>query len=322
MPSFLESTLESTLDQTSNTIDTTADNSKLDDVANETNGDDDNEDIDDGNDNSEIDANSIVDQNESLAKTAKLDTLQTIDDNVSTPSAPTTVATATAVPVVVAATPPAVKSDVKNEDKNISRSGRVIKRTKYLLEELEDSPAGQPIKRKRPLDSPATVQKRRKSDDGSGENGTLMILAHGTIHLLNKEKKKKKSKFCRFSEPEQVHDCRRLLEIENMLLKYDLDIKASLQLSSADPAKCLSVLEDYKSLNVTALMLKKNPSTVETVKRLRRYVGNIKDWNFDETQRAEFDEKASKIRKLAEMIYKNFKVIHEHQWCSADLKRF
>lgn len=110
-------------------------------------------------------------------------------------------------------------------------------------------------------------------------------------------------------EPEQLHDCRRLLEIENMLLKYDLDIKASLQLSSADPAKCITVLEEYKSLNVTALMLKKNPSTVETVKRLRRYVGNIKDWNFDESQRAEFNENATKIRKLAEIIYKNFKVI-------------
>lgn len=94
-----------------------------------------------------------------------------------------------------------------------------------------------------------------------------------------------------------------------MLLKYDLDIKASLQLSSADPAKCISVLEEYKSLSVTALMLKKNPSTVETVKRLRRYVGNIKDWNFDESQRAEFNENATKIRKLAELIYKNFKVI-------------
>lgn len=56
-------------------------------------------------------------------------------------------------------------------------------------------------------------------------------------------------------------------------------------------------------------MLKKNPSTVETVKRLRRYVGNIKDWNFDEIQSAEFNEKAIKIRKLAEIIYKNFKVI-------------
>lgn len=113
-------------------------------------------------------------------------------------------------------------------------------------------------------------------------------------------------------EPEQVLDDRRLLEIENMLLKYDLDIKASLQLSSADPAKCISVLEDYKTLNVNALMLKKNPSTVETVKRLRRYVGNIKDWNFDDTERADFNEKATKIRRLAEIIYKNFKVNTEN----------
>lgn len=92
------------------------------------------------------------------------------------------------------------------------------------------------------------------------------------------------------------------------LLQYDVDIKSSLQLSSADTTRCISVLEKYKNLEVTALMLKKNPQVAETIKRLRRYVGNTKEWNFSDDQQAEFNEKAAKIRKLAETIYKSFKV--------------
>lgn len=92
------------------------------------------------------------------------------------------------------------------------------------------------------------------------------------------------------------------------LLQYDVDIKSSLQLTSADTAKCISVLEKYKTLDVTALMLKKNPQVAETIKRLRRYVGNTKEWNLTDDQTAEFNEKATKIRKLAEYIYKSFKV--------------
>lgn len=92
------------------------------------------------------------------------------------------------------------------------------------------------------------------------------------------------------------------------LLQYDVDIKSSLQLSSADTTRCISVLEKYKNLEVTALMLKKNPQVAETIKRLRRYVGNTKEWNFTDEQRVEFNDKATKIRKLAEIIYKNFKV--------------
>lgn len=92
------------------------------------------------------------------------------------------------------------------------------------------------------------------------------------------------------------------------LLQYDVDIKSSLQLTSADTARCIAVLEKYKTLEVTALMLKKNPQVAETIKRLRRYVGNTKEWNLSDDQTAEFNEKAAKIRKLAELIYRNFKV--------------
>lgn len=176
LPSNVDTTLETTLDQTSNTIDTNADDSKLDDTACETNGEEDNDDdIDDGIDNSEIETSPIADHTETLVSTAKPETLQVVDGNGSAPLTP--------------AAAPGVKAENKGDDKNISRSGRVIKRTKYLLDEIEESPVGPTIKRKRPLDSPATVQKRRKSDEGSGENGTkksncIFFLAHFIFSIL------------------------------------------------------------------------------------------------------------------------------------------
>lgn len=118
--------------------------------------------------------------------------------------------------------------------------------------------------------------------------------------------------FCPFSSSFSTDDdetATRLIQIEKDILQYDLDIKSSLQLSAADPTKCINVLENYKKLSITALMLKKNPNVVETIKRLRRYVGNMKNWNFTDEQRVEFDQKAQKVRTLSDNIYNNFKVI-------------
>lgn len=151
-------------------------------------------------------------------------------------------------------------------DKSISRSGRVIKKTKYLHDEFGDSPIV--TKKKRPSD--ASITKMKKEDENDEE--------------------------------------RSLLSTETAMLEYDIEIKNSLQLSSADPQKCISILEKYKNLKITKLMLKKNPGAVDTIKRLRRYIGNMKTWNFTDDEIEEFNKKAAKIRELSELIYKNFKV--------------
>lgn len=111
-----------------------------------------------------------------------------------------------------------------------------------------------------------------------------------------------------FSDETDIKHVSQIIMSEVNLLQYDVDIKSSLQLSSADTTKCIAVLEKYKHLEVTALMLKKNPQVAETIKRLRRYVGNTKEWNFTDEERVEFNDKAVKIRKLADTIYRNFKV--------------
>lgn len=64
----------------------------------------------------------------------------------------------------------------------------------------------------------------------------------------------------------------------------------------------------FADLPITAVMLKKNPTCVETIKRLRRYVGNIKNWKFSNDEKNKFQPKTEKIRKEAIEIYNSFKV--------------
>lgn len=55
-------------------------------------------------------------------------------------------------------------------------------------------------------------------------------------------------------------------------------------------------------------MLKKHPNVVETIKRIRRYVGNVKDWHFTSEESSAFNENAAKVRDLSDSIYNKFKV--------------
>lgn len=99
-----------------------------------------------------------------------------------------------------------------------------------------------------------------------------------------------------------------VVSTEALLLDLDFKIKQTLQLTSANPDTCFTLLEELKALTVTPLILKKNPHCVETMKRLRRYVGNTRNWQFTEEQKLQFNEKADKLRKISIEIYNNFKV--------------
>ena len=63
-----------------------------------------------------------------------------------------------------------------------------------------------------------------------------------------------------------------------------------------------------KELEVTPLMLKKHPFCVNTIKRLRHYVGNLKEWDMTETDKILFNLKAQELRNCAVAIYSKFKV--------------
>ncbi|XP_017766042.1 PREDICTED: PC4 and SFRS1-interacting protein isoform X2 [Eufriesea mexicana] len=101
----------------------------------------------------------------------------------------------------------------------------------------------------------------------------------------------------------------RWLRIEAQLLQLDAQIKSNLGLDRANPDKCLQAMDDMLSLPIDPLMLKKHPHIVETVKRLRRYIGNLTDWKLSEEEEAIFKQKAEQIRQKSEHIYNKFKAM-------------
>ncbi|XP_046980194.1 PC4 and SFRS1-interacting protein-like [Schistocerca americana] len=97
------------------------------------------------------------------------------------------------------------------------------------------------------------------------------------------------------------------LKTELRLAQLDGAIKGCLGLLSADPDKCLQHLDELAGLSIDPLMLLKQPSLVETIRRLRHYVGNVDKWNFSEQQKAQFYPKTATIRNKAAYIYSQFK---------------
>ncbi|KAL2712572.1 PC4 and SFRS1-interacting protein isoform X3 [Vespula squamosa] len=101
----------------------------------------------------------------------------------------------------------------------------------------------------------------------------------------------------------------RWLRIEAQLLQLDAQIKSNLGLDRANTDKCLEAMDEILSLSIDPLMLKKHPHIVETVKRLRRYIGNLADWKLSKEEEAIFNQKAEQIRQKAEHIYNKFKAM-------------
>lgn len=98
------------------------------------------------------------------------------------------------------------------------------------------------------------------------------------------------------------------LKEEMTLIEMNGLIKTVLGREHADVKGCIGLLERFQLLNLTPLMLLKNPAVVGTIKRLRRYVGNTEYWGYTEEEIVEFNEKANRIRVLAEDIYQQIKV--------------
>ncbi|XP_015178376.1 PREDICTED: PC4 and SFRS1-interacting protein [Polistes dominula] len=101
----------------------------------------------------------------------------------------------------------------------------------------------------------------------------------------------------------------RWLRIEAQLLQLDAQIKSNLGLDRANTDKCLEAMDDILGLSIDPLMLKKHPHIVETVKRLRRYIGNLSDWKLSKEEETIFIQKAEQIRQKAEHIYNKFKAM-------------
>lgn len=98
------------------------------------------------------------------------------------------------------------------------------------------------------------------------------------------------------------------LKVESELMGFDSKIKNCLGLDKADPKQAIGYLESIYKIDFDDLMLIKHPHVVEMVRRLRKYVGNTKEWNLSEKSLNEFCTDAEKVRAKAEQVYTKFKV--------------
>lgn len=176
-------------------------------------------------------------------------------------------------------------SPVKEQTEVVSRSGRKIKPKRFLDSEEEEPAIASPPAKKR-----AVAPKEK--------------VPASPVAATVPTTPKKANPFDKI-ESERVY----FLKLERELCELNWEIKACVGLAQANPEKCVELMEQYQKLKVTPTMLKKNPNCVETMKRLRKYVGNTKAWDMTDEERIKFDFYAQQIRTKAEQIYNQFKTM-------------
>ncbi|XP_016951308.1 PC4 and SFRS1-interacting protein [Drosophila biarmipes] len=97
------------------------------------------------------------------------------------------------------------------------------------------------------------------------------------------------------------------LFMERDFIQLSQQLRECLGLRRANVGKCLEILDQFKEVELTKLMLLRNPECVDIMRRLRRYVGNLELWKMDHSDEVEFKEKAQIIRKVSSGIYDGFK---------------
>lgn len=214
-----------------------------------------------------------------------------------------------------------------------SRSGRKIKPKKFLDEPTEPTTPAASLKNTKPKsvkENNANENGRnRKNGDSEAEavNGDRVELHWGSTQnvqdLISKSeqvelpksvkkdlKKSLKRKAEEVKQQKQSYsdnESLELLKIEVQLLDADCRIKASLSLTNAKCDDCLRAMDEILDLKLNALMLKKHPEVVDTVKKLKKYVGNVAQWQLTAEEVEAFEEAARKIRSKADTMYNKFK---------------
>ncbi|KAF9410021.1 hypothetical protein HW555_010772 [Spodoptera exigua] len=99
-------------------------------------------------------------------------------------------------------------------------------------------------------------------------------------------------------ETEEKKSRVQFLKTEMKMIELDAKIKTCLSLEKADTEM---------SLDIKPLMLLKHPTCLETIKRMRAYVGNTPSWELSESAALVFTKQAHKIRKQADAVYKKMR---------------
>ncbi|XP_026843192.1 hepatoma-derived growth factor-like [Drosophila persimilis] len=115
-----------------------------------------------------------------------------------------------------------------------------------------------------------------------------------------------------------------ILKLENALtIERDFSdlcakIRQCLPLRQAHVTKCLKNLGRLKKLELTKVMLLRHPESVDTLRKLQGYVGNLKKWKMPRSDKIKFEAQAKIIRQEATIIYARFPKLFD----SAETKDF
>ncbi|XP_008556360.1 PC4 and SFRS1-interacting protein [Microplitis demolitor] len=174
----------------------------------------------------------------------------------------------------------------------VSRSGRKIKPKRFADFSADDE---------YDLETTGRARGRVNKHDESNENISTQSNAKKRMSIEKDDKKL-------MNKENTNHNLKvKHYTMEKRLLELDAQIKSCLSLDQADTDKCLRAMDDILGLSIDSLALKKHSHIVETVKRLRRYVGNLSEWSLSEEAIKTFKQKAEQIRQKAEGIYNKFK---------------
>lgn len=97
----------------------------------------------------------------------------------------------------------------------------------------------------------------------------------------------------------------RWLKEEQKLVDLDLAVKQCLHYENPDMKGCLDNLNDLHTIQVTPLMLKKQPKIVTTLRKLRKYVGPKPELGNQQSD-VDWASDAEKIRIKSNLIFKKF----------------
>jgi len=101
----------------------------------------------------------------------------------------------------------------------------------------------------------------------------------------------------------------RWLKTEGRLVELDYRIKESLSVNRPNCQAAIVALDELSTLTIAPLMLKKHPYIVETILKLKRYIGPKESPEHTSEQKVEYKETSSQIRNKASMIYEKFRLL-------------
>lgn len=100
----------------------------------------------------------------------------------------------------------------------------------------------------------------------------------------------------------------RWLKTEGRMVELDCKIKDSLSVTRPNCAAAIEALDELNTLPLAPLMLLKHPYIVQTIFKLKRYIGPKDSPEYTSEQRAQFKEKSSVIRSKATMFDEKLRV--------------